>query len=76
MKTTISVFLLLAGLFFSLCPRAEAAGLCCQLSSGVQESLSGVAAPGADELSLQFNYSFSRMDEFKEGHASRSLDDI
>ena len=52
-----------------------AAGLCCQLSSGVQESLSGVAAPGAEEVSLQFNYSFSKMDRFKEGGTTRSLDE-
>lgn len=51
-----------------------AAGLCCQLSSGVQESLAGVAAPGTEEVSLQFNYSFSRMNKFREGGAERSLD--
>jgi hypothetical protein len=76
MKKTFFHFLLFAGFCFSFLPRAEAAGLCCQLSSGVQESLSGVAAPGAEEFSLQFNYSFARMDKFREGHASRSLDDI
>jgi hypothetical protein len=54
---------------------ADASGLCCQLSSGVQESLAGVAAPGADEFSIQFNYSFNRMDRFKEGDTNRSLDE-
>jgi len=52
---------------------AEASGLCCQLSSGVQESLAGVAAPGNDEVSLQFNYSFTKMDRYKEGGVARSL---
>ena len=55
---------------------AQAAGLCCQLSSGVQESLSGVAAPGTGEASLQFNYSLTRMDTFKEGGRTRSLDEL
>jgi len=54
---------------------AFGAGLCCQLSSGVQESLAGVAAPGEGDLSLQFNYSFSKMDEFKQGSSTRSLDE-
>lgn len=53
-----------------------AAGLCCQLSSGVQESLSGVAAPASGDFSLQFNYSFTRMDNFREGTEERSLDYI
>ena len=59
----------------SLVHEAEASGLCCQLSSGVQESLAGVAAPGTEEVSLQFNYSFTRMDKIKEGSADRSLDE-
>lgn len=56
--------------------RAEAAGLCCQLSSGVQESLSGVAAPASGDFSIQLNYSFSHMDEFRDGTAERSLDEL
>jgi hypothetical protein len=74
MRRSVAVVVLLAGFCFSLVQKADAAGLCCQLSSGVQESLSGVAAPGTDELSLQFNYSFSNMDKFKEGSTTRSLD--
>lgn len=53
--------------------KAAASGLCCQLSSGVQESLAGVVAPGTDEVSVQLNYSFTRMDQFKEGAKTRSL---
>lgn len=53
---------------------AFAAGLCCQLSSGVQESLAGVVSPEAQKVSLQFNYSLTRMDKLKEGTTIRSLD--
>jgi hypothetical protein len=74
MRRSITVVVLITGLCLSLNQKADAAGLCCQLSSGVQESLSGVAAPGSDELSLQFNYSFTKMDKFKEGSTTRSLD--
>jgi len=57
----------------SLAHEAHSSGLCCQLSSGVQESLAGVAAPGTEEVSLQFNYSFTRMDKIKDGGSTRSL---
>jgi hypothetical protein len=57
----------------SLAHWADASGLCCQLSSGVQESLAGVTAPGTEEVSLQFNYSFTRMDKIKEGSSTRSV---
>jgi hypothetical protein len=76
MNKIVIIMMIIAGLYLSLTPKAEAAGLCCQLSSGVQESLSGVAAPGTDEVSFQLNYSFTRMDKFKEGSSSRTLDDI
>lgn len=52
-----------------------AAGLCCQISSGVQESLAGVAAPADEETSLQFTYSFTRMDKLKQGTSAKSLDE-
>lgn len=52
-----------------------AAGLCCQFASGVQESLAGGAAPAAEEVSLQFTYSFTRMDQLQQGTSSRSLDE-
>jgi len=55
---------------------AFAAGLCCQLSSGVQESLLGAASPGEGKLSLQLSYSFTKMDELKEGTSERSLEDV
>jgi hypothetical protein len=71
-----SIHFLLASLLCIACSsKAEASGLCCQLSSGVQESLAGVAAPGTEEVSLQMNYSFTRMDKFKEGSTTRSLDE-
>jgi len=76
MKRTFSVVLLFAGLILLFSPKAYAAGLCCQLSSGVQESLSGVAAPGNEEVSLQLNYSLTRMDKFMKGSASQSLENI
>lgn len=52
-----------------------AAGLCCQISSGVQESLAGVAAPADEETSLRFTYSFTRMDRLKRGTSAKSLDE-
>lgn len=52
-----------------------AAGLCCQISSGVQESLAGVAAPADEETSLRFTYSFTRMDRLKQGTSAKSLDE-
>ncbi|HEX9020907.1 MAG TPA: transporter [Nitrospirota bacterium] len=67
---------IITSLFVLLPFTSYAAGLCCQLSSGVQESLSGVVAPGAEQLSLQLNYSFTSMDKFREGSSSRSLNDI
>lgn len=56
--------------------KALAAGLCCQLSSGVQESLLGVASPEPGNLSLQLTYSFTLMDKIKEGSSSRSVEDV
>ncbi len=74
MKKIVIFVLMVMGLFVTLPHPANAAGLCCQLSSGVQENLSGVAAPGTEEIALQFNYSFTRMDKFREGGTERSLD--
>jgi len=74
MKKSIVLAALSTIMFLTMIPKAFAAGLCCQLSSGVQESLAGVAAPGTEELSLQFNYSFTKMDRIKEGGTNRSLD--
>lgn len=76
----IFTVLLLSGFLIILClsmpVTSHAAGLCCQLSSGVQESLSGVAAPASGEFTAQVNYSFTRMDTFKEGTSERSLVDL
>lgn len=74
MKRKLLLILVLS-ICFTLPATAFAAGLCCQLSSGVQESLAGVAAPDTEELSLQFNYSFTKMNRFKEGSTTRSLDE-
>jgi Putative MetA-pathway of phenol degradation len=76
-RVNLSRIILLCAVLLSTAPsQIFAAGLCCQLSSGVQESLSGVAAPETGETSVQFNYSFSRMDKFMEGSTERSLDYI
>lgn len=55
---------------------AKAAALCCQISSSAQERFSGAAVPKEGEVTVQFNYSFTRMDEFMEGSTERSLDYI
>lgn len=49
------------------------AGLCCQLSSGVQESILGVASPEPRKFSLQLSYSFTLMDKLKEGTTKKSM---
>jgi hypothetical protein len=68
--------LLIIVLSISVTPSlASAAGLCCQLSSGVQESLAGVAAPAAEEVSVQITYSLSKMDRIKEGSTTRSFEE-
>jgi hypothetical protein len=73
MKENMLMILILS---ISIMPSSTfGASLCCQLSSGVQESLAGVAAPGDGDITLQFTYSLSRMDKFKEGSANRSLDE-
>ncbi|HSB35189.1 MAG TPA: transporter [Nitrospirota bacterium] len=75
MRKIIAVVMFTALVFLSPARKAAASGLCCQLSSGVQESLAGVAAPGTEEVSMQLNYSFTRMDQIKEGGRTRSLDE-
>lgn len=72
-KISISLFTVLITLL--LASSSFAAGLCCQLSSGVRESLSGVAAPASEEISVQFTYSFTRMDRLKQGTSAKSLDE-
>jgi len=74
MKRVVFYPLLILALFVP--GRAFAAGLCCQLSSGVQESLLGAASPGEGKLSLQFSYSFTKMDELREGTHERSVEDV
>ncbi|HYQ47563.1 MAG TPA: hypothetical protein VEP69_00730 [Thermodesulfovibrionales bacterium] len=60
----IVVFVLLA---LSSPVSSYAAGLCCQVSSGSQESLLDSSLPKAGRYSLQFSYSFTMMDDLKEG---------
>src|SRR3989337_230297 len=55
---------------------ASGAGLCCQLSSGVQESILGVASPETRKISLQLTYSFTLMDKLREGSTEKSVEDI
>lgn len=69
-------FLLFICVFVTLPYSVFAAGLCCQLSSGVQESLLGVASPEAQKLSLQLTYSFTLMDRLKEGSTKKSVEDV
>ena len=71
-QIVLSLFTIL--ILLALASPSYAAGLCCQLSSGVQESMSGVAAPAAEEVTVQFTYSFTRMDELKQGTSATSLD--
>lgn len=54
----------------------SAAALCCQISSSSQERFSGAAVPQEGEVTIQFNYNFTRMDRFMEGGTERSLDYI
>ena len=61
----------------TLLPRhALSAGLCCQISSGVQESFLGVASPEAGKFSLQTSYGFTMMDKLKEGSQEKSLQEV
>lgn len=74
MKRLIMLVFLLSAI--ALPYSASAAGLCCQVSSGVQENLLGVASPEAGKFSLQMTYSFTRMDKIKEGTSNRSVEEI
>lgn len=73
-RSVMTLFFAAACVIFPF--RAFGAGLCCQLSSGLQESLMGVAAPEAGRLSLQFTYSFTLMDKLREGTTERSAQDV
>lgn len=55
---------------------AFGAGLCCQLSSGLQESLLGIVSPEAERISLQLSYSFTLMDKLREGTKERSVEEV
>lgn len=71
-----NLLLLIFILTFLLPGNAIASGLCCQLSSGVQETLLGVGSPGNQNISLQLGYSFTLMDKLREGTTVRSVDDV
>ncbi|MBF0344481.1 MAG: transporter [Nitrospirae bacterium] len=70
------VMFLLVLMGYTVSQEAYASGLCCQLSTGVQESLLGVASPKTEEFSFQLTYSFTLMDKFKEGGSDRTLSDL
>ncbi len=74
MKRLVFSTIIVAVVCITLPSLSFAAGLCCQLSSGVQESLSGVASPDVEQVSVQINYSFTRMDKLREGSTERSVD--
>lgn len=59
--------------FPSLSP---AAGLCCQVSSGTQESLLENASQRPGNPTLQISYSFTDMDEFREGATRKSFGEV
>ncbi len=75
MRNFVVAALLTVAVSITVPANVRASGLCCQLSNGVEESLAGVTAPGSGDLSLQFTYSFDRMDRYREGSSSRSLDE-
>ncbi len=52
------------------------AGLCCQVSSGSQESRLGHATEELGQPSLQLAYSFTFMDRIREGTTRRSLREV
>ncbi len=74
MKRNLLLFLIMSVLAMPCA--ASAASLCCQLSSGVQESLLGVASPGDKNISLQLGYSFTLMDKLRQGTTERSVQDV
>lgn len=73
-KLVITLFIICINA--ALPQHAFPAGLCCQLSSGLHESLLGVASPETQKLSLQFTYSFTIMDRMMEGNSKRPLQDV
>ncbi len=75
MKRLVSI-LLFSCVIITLPYRTIAAGPCCQLSSGVEESLLGTALRGGKKLFLQLTYSFTLMDKLKEGNAKKSVEDV
>jgi hypothetical protein len=70
----VLIFMLITVLF--LPAWAFASGLCCQLSSGVQEGLLGAATPGEHKISLQLTYSYTEMNKLREGAHERSVEDV
>lgn len=76
MKKLLLVLSLAFILFVFGANGAFAAGLCCQLSSGVQENIMGVAGPGTHNLSVFLDYNFNMMDKLREGTHEKSVQDI
>jgi hypothetical protein len=76
-KITIKSVLLFSGLIaFFLPAHTYAAGLCCQVSSGSQVSLLQGSLPEPGRLSVQLSYSFTMMDDLREGTRKKSLREV
>lgn len=56
--------------------RSDAAGLCCQVSSGAQEGLLESSSQRPGNPTLQISYSFTEMDEFRHGAARKSMSEV
>lgn len=72
----LSTLLFILAVTATLPRQALSAGLCCQISSGVQESFLGVVAPEAEKFSLQTSYGFTMMDRLKAGSQEKSLQEV
>jgi len=73
MRYTIVV--LAAAALFALPAASFAGGFCCQLRTGVQETLGG-PAPGPGSVSVAVDYTYSRMQGIYEGDTSKSLAEV
>ena len=70
-KRFVSIFFLVLALIAPV--YVFAASLCCQISSGYHGSLTEGSLPEPGRLSMQLSYSFSMMDDLREGTNRKSL---
>jgi hypothetical protein len=69
--------LLLPAFFILLAPvNVYAASLCCQVSSGYHGNLLEGSLPEPGKLSVQLSYSFTMMDDLREGTGKKSLREV